>query len=86
MREAVGTVKVTAGQAASTLRWLDPAHLWNDDGGTLLMRDFNGENVYSIMTVEPGFDASLSQSGRYFYAVGKDDAGYHLQRVKMILS
>ena len=86
MREAVGAVKVAAGQAASTLRWLDPAHLWNDDGGTLLMRDFNGENVYSIMTVEPGFDASLSQSGRYFYAVGKDDAGYHLQRVKMILS
>ena len=49
------------------------------------MRDFNGINPFSIMTVVPGYDASLSQNGRFFYAVGKTDEGYHLQRVKMIL-
>ncbi len=81
-----GAVTVPDGEAAETLQWLDIAHLWNDDGGTLTMRDFNGINVYSIMTVAPGFDASLSQSGRFFYGVGKSDTGYHLQRVKMILN
>jgi hypothetical protein len=85
-RTDVGAVTVPDGEAAETLQWLDIAHLWNDDGGTLTMRDFNGINVYSIMTVAPGFDASLSQSGRFFYGVGKSDTGYHLQRVKMILN
>lgn len=84
-RAAVGMISVAAGQVAPTLQWLDVAHLWNIQGSTLMMRDFDGSNVYEIMTVEPGFSASLSQNGRYFYAVGKDDKGYHLQRVKMIL-
>lgn len=85
-RSAVGTVVVAEGQAAAKLAWLDDAHVWNDDGGTLMMRDFNGDNVYSIMKVAPGFEAGLSQNGRFFYAIGKDEKGYHLQRVKMILS
>ncbi len=84
-RPAVGMVAAANGTPVSTLKWLDTAHLWNDDGGSLVMRDFDGSNVYSIMTVEPGFDAGLSQNGRFFYAVGKNDSGYHLQRVKMIL-
>lgn len=84
-RADVGMISVT-NQAATTLKWLDDAHLWNDDGGTLTMRDFNGINASTIMTVEPGFAADLSQNGRFFYAVGKNDSGYHLQRVKMILS
>ena len=84
-RTSVGMMTVEEGQAASTLKWLDTAHLWNNDGGTLVMRDFDGSNVYSIMKVTPGFTASLSQNGRFFYAIGKDDKGYHLQRVKMIL-
>ncbi|MGV9001980.1 MAG: PEGA domain-containing protein [Candidatus Saccharimonadaceae bacterium] len=84
-RADVGTIPTTAGKAVSTLKWLDIAHLWNDDNGTLTMRDFNGINAFAIMTVEPGFSASLSQNGRFFYAVGKNDTGYHLQRVKMIL-
>lgn len=85
-RGDVGAVTAAEGKAASTLKWLDSAHLWNDDNNTLTMRDFNGINTFSIMTVEPGFNASLSQNGRFFYAVGKSDTGYHLQRVKMILS
>lgn len=84
-RASAGMITVPAGQAASMLSWLDTAHLWNDDGGTLMMRDFDGSNVYSIMAVTPGFDASLSQNGRYFYAVGTSDKGIHLQRVKMII-
>lgn len=84
-RPAVGMIVAAEGKPASTLKWLDTAHLWNDDGGSLVMRDFDGSNVYSIMKVETGFDASLSQNGRFFYAVGKNDSGYHLQRVKMVL-
>ncbi len=84
-RAASGVVAVNDGQNASTLKWLDVAHLWNDDNGTLLMRDFDGTNIFSIMAVEPGFDATLSQNGRFFYAVGKNESGYHLQRVKMVL-
>ncbi len=85
-RAAQGTVAIGENSSAtSTLKWLDAAHLWNDDKSTLVMRDFNGINTYPIMSVEPGYDATLSQNGRFFYAVGKDDKGYHLQRVKMIL-
>lgn len=84
-RIATGSFAVPEAQPASTLRWLDDAYLWNDDGGSLNMRDFDNSNRYSIMTVEPGFDASLSQNGRFFYGIGRDENGYHLQRVKMIL-
>jgi hypothetical protein len=85
MRVAEATIKIDRKLPASNVKWLDIAHLWSDDGGVLTMRDFNSANVYSIMSVEPGFDASLSQNGRYFYAVGKTEKGYHLQRIKMIL-
>jgi len=84
-RIASGTIATTQGSSASTLRWLDIAHLWNNDADELFMRDFNGDNTYSIMKATAGFDASLSQNGRYFYAIGKTDTGYQLQRVKMIL-
>lgn len=82
---AAGMVTTPNGAPASTLKWLDVAHLWNDDGGALVMRDFDGSNVYGIMAVEQGFDSSLSQNGRFFYAIGKQDNIYQLQRVKMIL-
>ena len=86
LRAAKGTIATKDDQAASQLKWLDGAHFWNDDNGSLVMRDFNGINAYTIMQVEPGFGASLSQNGRYFYAVGKTDKGtYQLQRVRMIL-
>jgi hypothetical protein len=86
MNTAAGAIATTAGAPATTLKWLDIAHLWNDDSGSLVMRDFDGSNVYDIMKVEPGFSASLSQNGRFFYAIGKNaDGTYQLQRVKMIL-
>ncbi len=85
-RQDVGAFKVPEGTAASQLKWLDNAHLWNDDGGDITMRDFNGINAYSIMAVAPGFDAGFSQSGRFFYGIGKTEQGYQLQRVTMILN
>ena len=84
-RTAVGMVAVTDGQTTPTIKWLDQAHLWNNKGNELIMRDFDGSNIYSIMNVAPGYDVSLSQNGRFFYAIGKTDKGYQLQRVKMIL-
>lgn len=84
-RTAGGALTTTDGQTAYKLNWLDTAHLWSDDANTLMMRDFNGSNVYRIMSVASGYDAGLSQNGRFFYAVGQTQSGYHLQRVKMIL-
>lgn len=85
-RTATGTIAtVNNDTPASPLKWLDIAHMWNDDNGTLIMRDFDGSNTYPIMAVAPGFDASLSQNGRFFYGVGKKDDMYQFQRVKMIL-
>lgn len=84
-RTDIGMLPTANGVSASTLKWLDGSHLWTDDANDLVMRDFNGINPFSIMTVQPGFDASISQNGRFFYAVGKTDKGFHLQRVTMIL-
>ncbi len=84
-RSEVGMLPTANGASASVLKWLDGSHLWTDDADTLVMRDFNGINPFSIMTVVPGYDASLSQNGRFFYAVGKSDKGFHLQRVTMVL-
>lgn len=84
-RLALGMLSVPEGQTAPTLKWLDQAHLWNVKGSELVMRDFDGSNTYAIMTTAPGYDVSLSQNGRFFYAIGKTDKGYQLQRVKMIL-
>ena len=86
MRAAKSSIAVADGQTASQLKWLDGAHFWNDDNGSLVMRDFNGINTHTIMKVESGFGASLSQNGRFFYGVGKtEDGKYQLQRVRMIL-
>ncbi len=81
---------MTAGSVASAngtpvLHWLDQAHLWSDADGVLTMRDFDGTNAFTIMTVTAGFDAMLSQNGRFFYGVSQHDGSYALQRVKMIL-
>ena len=84
-RTAKGTIGVPEGAAASQLTWLDAAYLWDDNASTLTMRDFDNANVYAIMPVAQGFDVTLSQNGRFMYAIGKTEAGYNLQRVKMIL-
>lgn len=78
-------VSTEATEGVRPLSWLDAAHLWNDTDGNLTMRDFDGTNTHTIMRVAPGYDTSLSQNGRFLYAIGKTDTGYSLQRVRMIL-
>ncbi len=65
--------------------WLDEGHLAFDYDGHLSMRDFNGINVNVIMPIEIGFEATLSQNGRYIYGVNKTDDVYRLERVHMLV-
>lgn len=83
-RRATAGKIVTSGQTPS-LQWLDDAHLWGSGANSLTMRDFDGTNVFSIMPAADGFDATLSQNGRYMYGVALYDGVYKLQRVTMIL-
>lgn len=86
-RSATGSFTVAEGKTPSALKWLSSSQLWNDDGDTVTMRDFDGTNVYGIMPSVAGFDATLSQNGRFFYSVGQNaDGGLQLQRVRMILN
>ena len=85
LRAATGTVSADVNGTIESLRWLDEAHLWSGIGEGLVMRDFNGINAHQIMNVTPGFGASLSQNGRFFYGIHRTDAGFVLQRVTMVL-
>lgn len=85
-RASIGSVQVADGQDVPRLQWLDGAHVWSNVDGSVVMRDFDGTNVHSIMSSASGFDASLSQNGRFFYAVGNgSDQTLQLQRIRMIL-
>ena len=75
----------SADTSATTLRWLDEAHLWSVADGKLVMRDFDGTNGHAILPAVEGYGASLSQNGRYIYSVAKQDDTLSLQRVRMIL-
>ena len=85
LRVASGSLDTTANAGSTPLQWLDIAHTWNRQGGSLVMRDFDNSNIYSINAIAPDFDVTLSQNGRFFYSVGTSDDGFTLQRVKMIL-
>lgn len=86
-RSSKGTLQSTPTSPATPLRWLDIAHVWNKQNGSLVMRDFDNANIYSINTVAGNFDATISQNGRFFYSIGASTKaeGFTLQRVKMIL-
>lgn len=77
---SVGSAKQSR-QAA----WLDSYHIWLDAGGTLQMKEFDGANQRDINSVAPGFDALITQNGKYLYSIGVSGKGYQLQRVKLIL-
>ncbi len=74
----------TSEDGSHPLQWLDIAHLWTVYDGHLSMRDFDGTNVQVIMPMEYGFDATLSQNGRYIYGVNKTDDVYRLERVILL--
>lgn len=75
----------TDATASYRLRWLDAYHIATDYLGGFIMRDFDGTNVHEILKVTPGFDMTMSSSERYMYGVLKTDAGYQINRVKIIL-
>lgn len=68
-----------------TLRWLDGALLWGVQDGMLSFREFDGLNRNTIMPAVPGFDVTLSQNGRYVYAMTRTDETFRLERVTLIL-
>jgi hypothetical protein len=84
-RSAGGTVDSSPAAASTPLQWLDTAHVWNRQNNTLVMRDFDNSNVYSINAIAGDFDVTVSQNGRFIYSIGTADQGFNLQRVKMIL-
>jgi hypothetical protein len=86
LRSASGSVDTNPASAPTPLKWLDIAHLWNQQNGSLVMRDFDNSNIYTISSATGDFDATLSQNGRFFYSVAKSGEGFALQRVKMILN
>jgi len=84
-RSFSGALDSSQGETFTQLRWLDTAHVWNQQNGSLIMRDFDNSNSYSINAVTGNFDVTLSQNGRYLYSIGSSDKGFSFQRVKMIL-
>lgn len=85
MRRIDATV-ATSETTSHTLQWLDDAYLWAVYDGHLSIREFDGTNTHVIMSMEPGFDATLSQNGKYLYGIAKSGDKYQLQRVTMILN
>lgn len=85
MRETAALIE-TSETTSHALRWLDNAYLWAVYDGHLSIREFDGTNTHVIMNMEPGFDATLSQNGKYIYGIAKSEGVYRLQRVTMILN
>ena len=76
----------TSQEAIQPLRWLDEAYLWSVYDGRLSIREFDGTNGNVIMPAVQGFDATLSQNGRYIYAMTQSETGaYQLERVTLLL-
>ncbi len=73
------------GDVRTSLQWIDNAYLSSIIDGKLVMRDFDNSNNYTIATADAAFGSSLSTNGRFYYMVAKNDNGYQLQRVRMIL-
>jgi hypothetical protein len=84
LRQNTATID-TSEQTPHLMQWLDKAYVWAVYDGHLSIREFDGTNVNVIMPMEPGFDATLSQNGKYIYGLNKTDGTYRLERVTMIL-
>lgn len=86
MRYTASTISANE-KTARPLTWLDNAYLWAVYDGYLSIREFDGTNSHVIMPMEPSFDATLSQNGRFLYGIAKStDGTYQLQRVQLILN
>lgn len=67
------------------LTWLDDYVIWSDNGGTLRVYDFDGANQQDIGPIAEGFGLTLSDNDRYIYSIGRNDAGFVLQRSRLII-
>ena len=86
MRSTASTI-LAKDNISRPLEWLDTAYIWSVNDGYLSIREFDGANSHVIMPMESGFDATLSQNGRFIYGIAKSaDGTYQLQRVQMILN
>lgn len=83
-RMTSATVDIESSKAPQ-LRWLDEAYVWAVYDGVLSMREFDGTNANAIMPAVAGMDVTLSQNGRYIYAMTNTDGTFRLERVTMIL-
>lgn len=52
------------------LKWLDDFHLWSDQGGNLVIFEFDGANPETISAVAPGYSVSLSDNGKRLFSIG----------------
>lgn len=67
-----------------SLDWLDESYIWSTCGDSLTIQDYDGVNISTIGSAVNSQAVVLAHSGKYIYYIGKVDAGYQLQRVKMI--
>lgn len=69
------------------VEWLDDYYVWSDRSDVLTIREFDGANQHDISPVVSGFDATVTQNGRWLYSIGRhSDGQLQLQRVRMILA
>ncbi|OYX43393.1 hypothetical protein B7Y94_01640 [Candidatus Saccharibacteria bacterium 32-49-12] len=68
------------------LRWIDSYYVWQiDDGGKLLMQEFDGVNSHQLMPAAKGYDVLLTQDSRYIYSFSVDGETVTLQRLSMTI-
>ncbi len=82
---ATSVVASDVTSAVGPLKWLDNNYLWSDYGSDVTIREFDGTNSYTINKAVIGQDVVLTSNGRYLYSIDKNNTGYQLQRVRMIL-
>jgi hypothetical protein len=68
------------------MQWLDDFYLWSDMGDKLRIVEFDGQNDREITTVAPGFNLTLSQSGKTLFSIGKNSVtnSYFLQASQLV--
>lgn len=74
---------VSTSKSPQTLQHLSNYLFWGYDGERMRTYEFDGANQYSLMQMDPRFDATFSPSGKFLYTVLHDDKAYTLQRLRM---
>lgn len=68
------------------MRWLDDFYLWSDMGDKLRIVEFDGLNEREITTIAPGYDITLSPTGKTLFSIGKNTVtnNYFLQGSQLV--